>query len=164
MHRTGISALHTVRSTMRHQQWVPFPSLRHAAILTATHKNGHLVPAPCPPAKVFLHSGSPVVRLLSACCPLVVRLLSALKADNNRTTSGQQADNSPTGPLGEGLKETVGRDRHGPSSHCGVLPLICRATTHPHAIYKKNMLYDKKILKIKKIVYLHRRHHLQFQT
>ena len=32
-------------------------------------------------------------RLLSACCPLDVRLLSALKADNKRTSSGQQADN-----------------------------------------------------------------------
>ncbi|MBR6130386.1 MAG: hypothetical protein IKQ20_00835, partial [Bacteroidales bacterium] len=29
-------------------------------------------------------------------CPLVVRLLSALKADNKRTTSGQQADNKRT--------------------------------------------------------------------
>ena len=33
--------------------------------------------------------------LLSACCPLDVRLLSALKADNKRTSSGQQADNKP---------------------------------------------------------------------
>jgi hypothetical protein len=32
--------------------------------------------------------------LLSACCPLDVRLLSALKADNKRTSSGQQADNN----------------------------------------------------------------------
>ena len=32
--------------------------------------------------------------LLSACCPLDVRLLSAFKADNKRTTSGQQADNN----------------------------------------------------------------------
>ncbi len=31
--------------------------------------------------------------LLSACCPLDVRLLSAFKADNKRTSSGQQADN-----------------------------------------------------------------------
>ena len=34
------------------------------------------------------------LRLLSACCPLDVRLLSALKADNKRTSSGQQADNN----------------------------------------------------------------------
>ena len=32
--------------------------------------------------------------LMSACCPLVVRLLSAFKADNKRTSSGQQADNN----------------------------------------------------------------------
>ena len=41
---------------------------------------------------------SPPPALLSACW-LVVRLLSALKADNNRTTSGQQADNRATRPL-----------------------------------------------------------------
>jgi hypothetical protein len=34
------------------------------------------------------------LRLLSACCPLDVRLLSAFKADNKRTSSGQQADNN----------------------------------------------------------------------
>ena len=44
-------------------------------------------------------SSSPLLALLSACCPLVVRLLSAFKADNNRTTSGQQADNRATGDL-----------------------------------------------------------------
>ncbi|MBR4715594.1 MAG: hypothetical protein IKP34_05385, partial [Bacteroidales bacterium] len=38
--------------------------------------------------------GPYLVRLLSAGCPLVDRLLSALKADNKRTTSGQQADNN----------------------------------------------------------------------
>ena len=33
-----------------------------------------------------------LLRLMSACCPLDVRLLSAFKADNKRTSSGQQAD------------------------------------------------------------------------
>ena len=35
--------------------------------------------------------------LLSACCPLDVRLLSAFKADIKRTSSGQQADNNRSG-------------------------------------------------------------------
>ena len=46
--------------------------------------------------KVLLRTNTgccPLVVLLSACCPLDVRLLSAFKADNKRTSSGQQADN-----------------------------------------------------------------------
>jgi len=43
---------------------------------------------------LFLKSLQGYLRLLSACCPLDVRLLSAFKADNKRTSSGQQADNN----------------------------------------------------------------------
>ena len=41
---------------------------------------------------VFLAPARDQHRLMSACCPLDVRLLSAFKADNKRTSSGQQAD------------------------------------------------------------------------
>ena len=37
-----------------------------------------------------------ILRLMSACCPLVVRLLFDYKTDNKRTTMGQQADNNGT--------------------------------------------------------------------
>ena len=60
---------------------------------------GTFAAADCPnPDQTFSweQSGLIFLPLLSACCPVVVRLLSALKADNKRTTTGQQADNSGT--------------------------------------------------------------------
>ena len=63
---------------------------------------GHCSTPQCSsPDAIIVPSACPVVRLLSACCPVVVRFESGQQPDNKRTTSGQQGNQSTLVPLPE---------------------------------------------------------------
>ena len=52
------------------------------------------VPAPNP-TRLRTATTPFVVRSLSDCCPIVVRLVIGQQSDNNRTTSGQRTEKTP---------------------------------------------------------------------
>ena len=84
-----------------HLQMLKFNIYHHFAQVSVGGGGHWVLRRVCSPPRLILHplrtsSVCPLLALLSACCPLVVRLLSAFKADNNRTTSsGQQGYQTP---------------------------------------------------------------------